>query len=137
MNLEQFIKENDVKYTTRLIEEDFISEAEKLVEVPFGNQLKEYVLKYGYLRYRFSELYGINSNQMQESDLITQTQYLHKYYLMTGCMIAIENQGEGDYFLVDREDNVYEFDSELKQLSDIEKKLFDYILERFESIKDL
>lgn len=137
MTIEKFIKENDVKYTTRLVGSDFILEAEKITGVSFGIQLREYIIKYGYLSYMFSELYGINSNQKQDSDLITQTVYLHKYYPMTENLIAIENQGEGDYYMVDKDDNVYEFDAELRQLNDKREKLFDYILERFEYIKNI
>ena len=66
--------------------------------------------------------------------MITQSVYLHKYFPVTSNLIAIENQGEGDYFLVDNDDNVFEYDSELDELTDCGMKLNEYILSRFESV---
>lgn len=61
--------------------------------------------------------------------------YLHKYYPVTNKLIAIENQGEGDYYLVDDDDNVFEYDSEIDELINLHMKLNDYIVSRFESIR--
>lgn len=49
-------------------------------------------------------------------------------------MIAIENQGEGDYYLVDSEDVVYEYDVSLKRERKTGKKLFEHIVQRFENV---
>lgn len=137
MKLERFIDSNDVTYTTRLVDKCVIKEAEDKIGIKFGKQLREYILKYGYLSYEFAELYGINSNQNLDSDMVKQTVYLHKYFPETESLIAIENQGEGDYFLVDKDDNIFEYDSDLKELIDLKKKLFDYIFDRFEEIKTI
>ena len=60
---------------------------------------------------------------------------LHAFiWLATSALVAIENQGEGDYFMVDSEDAVYEYDTSLKQLRKTGLKLFEYILKRFESV---
>ncbi|MCR5772415.1 MAG: SMI1/KNR4 family protein [Butyrivibrio sp.] len=137
MSLKAFIENNEVTSTTRLIDEATLIEAEKIIGITFGNQLKEYILTYGYLSYKFAELYGINSNQKIESDLVRQTLYLHKYFPIVNKYIAIENQGDGDYYVVDSSDHVFEFDSDLGELSDTGFKLFDYILDRFDGIKNL
>jgi hypothetical protein len=137
MTLEEFVKNNEVQSTTRTVGESVMVQAEKLVGVSFGAQLKEYIFKYGYLAFRFCELYGINSNENLESDLVSQTKYLHKYYPETQGYIAIENQGEGDYFLLDQDDNVFEYDTDIGELTAMDQKLFDYILQRFELIKSL
>lgn len=129
--LDGFINNHNVLSTTRLVDVKTVEEAQNIIGIQFGKQLKEYILKYGYLSYKFVELYGINLNQKMESDLVTQTLYIHKYFPETKGYIAVENQGDGDYFMVDNNDNVYEYDSELKELSDIKMKLFDYILDRF------
>ena len=63
--------------------------------------------------------------------MVKQTLYLHKYYPITRGFIALENQGEGDYYIVDENDNVYEYDSELEELTNKNIKVFDYILDRF------
>ena len=44
-----------------------------------SSQLREYLLSYGYLASGSVELYGINSRQKMDSDMIRQTRYLHEY----------------------------------------------------------
>lgn len=131
MTLDVFIKENNVTSTSRLIDEKLLCDVEKSIGLRFGRQLKKYVLAYGYLSYKHVELYGINSNENENSDMVKQTLYLHKYYPITRGFIALENQGEGDYYIVDENDNVYEYDSELEELTNKNIKVFDYILDRF------
>ncbi|MCR5530097.1 MAG: SMI1/KNR4 family protein [Saccharofermentans sp.] len=133
-NLTDFVEANEVQTTTRLISEIQLVDVEKRIGIKFGPELKYYVLNFGYLSYKHAELYGVNSNQFLESDLITQTEYLHKYFPVTSELIAIENQGEGDYYMVDSDDNVYEYDSELQELTDWKIKLNEYILSRFKGI---
>ena len=82
----------------------------------------------------YVEFFGMNPRQGLKSDLIEQTLYMHKYFPATSDLIAIDNQGEGDYYLVDSEDVVYEYDTSLKQLRKTALKLFEYIVERFESV---
>lgn len=134
MSLEQFIEENEVDKTTNLVDESVIAEAEVQLQVTFGTQLKQYILKYGYLGYEYAELYGMNSNENLKSDLVEQTKYLHKYYPDTKNYIAIENQGEGDYYLVDQSDMVFEYDTDMEKMTSIGCTLFEYIVKRFESI---
>lgn len=134
MSLEQFIEKNEVDKTTNLVDESVIAEAEEQLEVTFGTQLKQYILKYGYLGYEYAELYGMNSNENLKSDLVEQTKYLHKYYPETKNYIAIENQGEGDYYLVDQSDMVFEYDTDMEKMTSIGCTLFEYIVKRFESI---
>jgi hypothetical protein len=64
----------------------------------------------------------------------TQTLYLHRYFPKTTNFIAIVNQGEGDYFLVNEDDRVFEFDCCLKELSSTNSSLFEYISKRFEKV---
>jgi hypothetical protein len=135
MDIQTFVTQNKVECSNSLIEVSDIAKIEKVTGVSFGNELKNYILTYGYLAYKFSELYGVTARQLLDSDLVKQTLYLHSYYPETSRFVAIENQGEGDYYLVDAEDNVFEFDTELKSLTPTSKKVFEYIIQRFESIK--
>ena len=136
MTLQTFIDEYDVEYSTNLIKkEDLIKVSDKM-GVQIGKELADYILQYGYLAFEYSELYGINSRQFLESDMVKQTIYLHSYYPETREYIAIENQGEGDYYLVDKNDYIYEFDVEMSTLTPTLIKLYEYILNRFESILD-
>ena len=130
--LDTYIKKHGVEYSNALIEKKDISHIEKEIGVKMGLCLIEYLLRYGYLMFNYVELYGVTARQWLESDLVKQTVYLHRYFKQTEGLIAIENQGEGDYYLVDSQDNVYEFDSELKKLTKTGKCLEDYIISRFE-----
>ena len=133
MNLDIFVVQHNVDYSNCRIDVSMLEQAEKVTGIKFGNELSTYLLKYGYLGFEYIELYGINSLQGLKSDLVTQTKYMHQYFPDTSSLIAIENQGEGDYYLVDSEDNVYEYDTNTRQLRMTSLKLYEYILKRFQS----
>ncbi len=134
MDIKQFISENNVDRTKSLIDNDTLKSAEKQIGFSFGKELTEYLLTYGYLGYEYIELYGINSNQGLKSDMVTQTEYLHKYFPQTKNFVALENQGEGDYYIVNGSDEVFEYISEQDKLIDTGLSLFEYILNRFQNI---
>jgi len=56
-------------------------------------ELTQYILEYGYLGYKHIELYGIDSKQKSESDMVKQTKYLNKYFPKTVGFIVLENAG--------------------------------------------
>lgn len=131
MDIDKFIAENDVDKSSALINAILLEQAEKEIGVSFGKELTAYLCKYGYLGYRNVELYGINSRQRLDSDMIRQSLYLHKYFPLTKNFVALENQGEGDYFLINDSDEVYEYLSEENRLINTGKKLHEYIFQRF------
>ncbi len=133
MDIRQFILENSVDQCKALINRETLELAEKQIGLSFGEELTEYLLKYGYLGYEYIELYGINANQGLKSDMVTQTEYLHKYFPLTKSFIALENQGEGDYYIVNGKDEVYEYISEQNKLVETGLSLFEYILNRFQN----
>lgn len=133
-DLDKFIKEKGVEFTKNLINMENINEAQNYLGITFGSELKEYILEYGYLAYEYAELYGINSIQLMESDMIRETKRLHELFPKTANLIIIENQGDGDYYLVDSNDNVYEYISDIDELTDVKMSLFDYILNRFTEV---
>lgn len=133
MDIRQFISENSVDRSNSLINRETLELAEKQIGLSFGEELTEYLLKYGYLGYEYIELYGINANQGLKSDMVTQTEYLHKYFPLTKSFIALENQGEGDYYIVNGKDEVYEYISEQNKLVETGLSLFEYILDRFQN----
>lgn len=135
MNLDTFVIQYDVDHSNSQIDVPALEQAEKTIGIKFGEELTAYLLQYGYLGFEYVELYGMNARQGLNSDLVTQTQYMHKYYPDTASLIAIENQGEGDYYLVDSSDNIYEYDTNMKQLRKTDLKLFEYIIRRFESVR--
>lgn len=130
--LSVFIKNNECDYTRKIISSDVLKMAEEQIGIKFGNQLSEYLLKYGYLGYKSIELYGMNSNQGLNSSLFEQTMYLHNSFEITKPYIAIDKIKEKIYTLIDSNDNMYICDLEKNVIKNVNIKLFDYILKRFE-----
>ena len=131
MNFAEIVNRYSVDYTKNLIEKIQVDEVENVLGILLPNSLKEYILNYGYLGYRHIELYGVYSNEYLKTDMIKQTLYLHKYFEKTRNYIALENIGEGGYILLDTNDEVYEYDSEMDILIKLDKHLLEYIYDRF------
>lgn len=131
MELNDFIKENNVDYSYNRVSESFIDELESIVGFKIGEQLKEYILNYGYLGYEHIELFGVNNAQRADSDLVKQTLFLNNKFDKAIGFFAIEDQGDGDYYLVDSNDMVYRFILGSKTLIATNLKLNEYILNRF------
>ena len=133
----EFLKNNDVlqcKKDNLILEED-IEKYEKKLNFSFGKELKKYILEYGFLAFKFVEFYGINKKQEFDSDMVKDTLKLNEQFPETKSLIVFENKGDGDYIFLDSDDNVYEFDTNLDDgVVALQKKLFEYILERFEEI---
>ncbi len=131
MTLVEFINNNDVDYTFNRIPEEKIDELESKIGVSFGEQLKKYVLEYGYLGYKHIELFGVNNSEVTNSDMIKKTLRLHTRFEKTKDLIAVEDQGDGDYYLVDSDDRIYRFIAPNNELIPMNIDLFEYILKRF------
>lgn len=131
MTLIEFIKSNDVDYSFNRITIDMISNFENKVNVSFGEQLKKYIVEYGYLGYKHIELFGINNYQGINSDMVNKTLRLHENFDKTRGLIAVEDQGDGDYYLVDSNDMIFRFVSANNELVPQKIDLFEYILKRF------
>ena len=56
MVYKEFIKQNDVDYTKNLVNEQELVELEKIIELTFGSQLKDYILSYGYLGFEENQV---------------------------------------------------------------------------------
>lgn len=134
MVLDELVRGKDIDFTKNVIGAHQIAQVEEWLGICLGDELEEYILKYGYLGYEDVELYGINSRQFEKSDMITQTEYLHKYFNKTMNYIGLENIGDGIYILIDAQDNIYNYDSETDDLISLNLKLFEYILKRFTSV---
>lgn len=130
MEIQNFIDNYSVEYTTNRISSEDIKIYENEMNVKMGNELKKYLLLYGYLALNHIEFYGINCQQMLQSDMVKQTKYLHKYFSITCKFIAIENMSDGKYALVSSDDFIYEYSTENDELKNTGLKLFEYIVDR-------
>ena len=132
MTLFEFIQSNVVDFSFNKVGEDFIPEMEKHLGMKVGAQLREYILKYGYLGYKFLQFNGVNNTQRLKSGMITSTEKLCANFPEASGYIILESKGDGVYALTDSEDNMYIFSLDDKKPVSTGKKLFDYILERFQ-----
>lgn len=132
MDLREFIEANEIIMGSNLINIDQVESVEEAVGVSFGGELVKYIVKYGFLIFEDIELYGVDARQMLDSDLVKQTIYLHKYFPKTKGYVALENQGDGVYAVVDANDEVFQYISETDTLKDTGKSFFQYILNRFQ-----
>ena len=136
MKLDDFINNEEVDFTKNCVTADDIKSIESVIGNSIGPELIDYLLKYGYLGFKHIEMYGINSAQLMDSDMITQTKYLHKYFEKTRPYIALENCGDGKFAMVSSEDEVFLYISDSDVLEDTKQKLSNYILNRFQEINN-
>lgn len=130
MKLSEIINGRDIDVSPAPIQTSDIGMAEVLLGVTVGSQLKEYLTEYGYIGYGFIEMYGINSKMGPRSSMIKRTVALHERHPKTKALIAIEDQGDGDYYLVDSNDRVFRYLESRDELTDMSMTLFEYIAER-------
>ena len=136
--IEDVVKKYDYESlgNERKISESDLHIYEEALGVKFGEQLREYILNYGYLAYEYIEFDGINIGQKLDSDMIKDTENIRSLSDKVKELIVIENQGDGDYYLIDSNDNMYEFilDGSL-ELKELNIDFCQYISERFASVK--
>jgi len=133
--LDQIVeKYDDVDFSAKRVSDSELGTILKQYDLKMGPQLRTYVLDYGYLGCKNVEFYGVNAIQKEKSDMFVQTEYLHKYFDLTKNFIAFESEGEGDYVLIDENDEMWLFNSEEKKLAKTNKVLFEYIEETFDAL---
>ena len=92
----------------RIPEED-IPMYEQELGVPFGEQLRAYLLEYGHIDCGYIELLGIDADLEMHSGMVNHTKRMHQIDISTEDYIAIENEEGGNYIVVDKNDKVYHF----------------------------
>lgn len=98
-----------------------VIKAEKMIDIPFGSQLKDYLLKYSNLEYNDVHFFGID---LKETTQLYRNFSLQKKYIVF-CINEYNN-----YILIDSKDDMYEFDTEKKEVRSLHIKLFDYIIKK-------
>lgn len=133
--LQEFIKNHDVDFCENKVTKEQLDSMTQQLQLKLGKQLITYLLEYGYLGYEWIEFMGVNSVQLSHSDLFSDTLYLHKHFPKTTGYIVFESLGEGDYALVNKKDEVFNYFSETGTLSSANSTLFQYILKRFSEVE--
>ena len=130
MKLKKFLVKYKIDHSANRIDPNDVSFYEELLGTKFGPQLREYILTYGYLGYQHIEMLGINSLQKEKSDMVKVTLRLRKRNPELKYMIAVDNQGDGDYYLVDSEDQIYRYLQSSKEPVKMNIDLESYIVNR-------
>lgn len=130
MKLKDILLKYDIDYSVNRIDAEEIKKYEELLGTEFGVQLREYIINYGYIGYRHIEMYGINAVQGKSSDMIKTTIALRQRDSQLNGLIAIENQGDGEYYFVDSKDQVYRYFQGSKELSKNSVDMESYIVHR-------
>lgn len=131
MKLRDFLLNYNVDFSFNRINADEVKNYELLLNTKFGDQLKAYIIDYGYLGYKHVELYGVNAVQGESSDMVKMTFNLRKKDSRLNNLIVIENQGDGEYYFVDSKDQVYRYFQGSKDLSKLSEDMESYIIHRF------
>ena len=120
-----------VEYCYDRVDESFLTQMESIVGVKLGKQLKEYILKYCFMARGHIEMLGVTNAQKADSDMIQRTLRLHEQFDVTKGLVAIEDCGDGEFYLVDSNDDVYRFVAGNNELAAMDIKLDWYIIKRF------
>ena len=130
MDLIDYLPIRDIEFAKHRIKEGSLQAYEKMLNCKFGEQLKKYLLDLGYISYRSVELYGITADQGVDSDLIKTTKRLQKSFPALKGLIAVENQGDGDYYFVDQNDRMYRYIIGTDAPVELKMDFDDYVISR-------
>lgn len=129
--IEDFILNNKVEFSNNRIDIKTLDEYIESFNLEVGNELKRYILEYGFLKFDNTQFYGIDNIEKKESSLIKQTLYLQKNYPREiKNLINFGKLQNGNILLVDSNDMVYCWKN-VNSIKDTGIKFFDYILNLF------
>lgn len=137
MTLSEIVKDKKIDRSPFPIKKSDIIAVEIYLGMKIGDQLKDYLINYGYIGCGFVEMQGINRRMMMRSDMIKNTMLMHEQHPNTKGLIIIENQGDGDYYLVDSRDNMYRYLEERDHLTNLHINLYEYISKRLSIVDSL
>lgn len=131
MQLKEFVEKYGLESCSNRVDKDFLYEVKKKLGVAINSQLEDYLLKYGHLAYGHIEFLGMNSKQLWDSDMIATSVRLHKKFEKTQGLLAIYNNGDGDYYLVDGIGFVHRFVAMNNMLFPVNQDLNTFIVSFF------
>ncbi|MGI6198804.1 MAG: SMI1/KNR4 family protein [Candidatus Cloacimonadaceae bacterium] len=105
-----------------------IKAAEKQLDIEFGSEMKEFLLKYGSISYKSVELYGLGFTDDYYLNIVAATKELREMGLPKEYL-PIYNIGDGYYAVVSESDEVYEWAYHEDKIDrKIAKSLSDFIV---------
>lgn len=131
IDIHDFVRGHDADFARCPATNVDVAEAAVKLDVWFGPQLTEYLVRYGYLGFGSVEFYGVNGKQRMDSDMIIRTLCLRRQFVGLMSFVALENVRDEVYILIDANDFVFRYVAGEGPPRALEQKLFDYALWRF------
>lgn len=135
MYIDKYIESNHVKYAENTIQDEDISTIESILQMKIGPQLKHYLVHYGCLKFRYFSTNKLNPNNIEQSNLISETIKFHKKYTNTKGYIVLRQQNSMTYALIDSNDNICYFDIIKDTFIYTDIKLYKYIIDCIDDVK--
>ena len=109
MELGKILENKEVDYLKeeQLIDERDILTIENEIGVKIGKQLKDYLLKYGYLGYKHIEFCGISKKLFLNSSMIIETKNIHNREEIFEKYIVVMSIDGHEFYLVDSQDRIF------------------------------
>lgn len=127
MTIADFAKTHKVDAYIKKPTEETVKKAEKELGVKFGPQLKNYLMTYGGLSYKFIEFEGLAENSDR---IVTITKNVRSLGLDKKFIVVYKIHDEGAYACVDSSDKVYEVEIYAGKVTvkDMKMKFEDYFI---------
>lgn len=132
--LDEFVHNYDVDYSDNTVSEKELDEICKRFDLHIGSELREYLLKYGYLGYKQVEMFGINRRQGNASDMIKRTLSFRKKFPDNKNLIALIGSGDDAQYFVNEKDEVVCYLPWVNRFIWIHNSLLEYILDTFKKL---
>ena len=134
MTIADFAKTHKVDAYIKKPTEETVKKAEKELGVKFGPQLKNYLMTYGGLSYKFVEFEGLAENSDR---IVTITKNVRSLGLDKKFIVVYKIHDEGAYACVDSSDKVYEVEIYAGKVTvkDMKMKFEDYFIHTMKHYK--
>ena len=106
-NLQVFLKQYQIDFSNCRIKVEDIPIFEEHLGTKFCQQLKNYLLEYGYIGYKSFEMLGINRKQYFESDMVKET--LAFYELCPeykGKAVVVFKNDKDDFYILEEDNHI-------------------------------
>lgn len=135
----RFVTENECDCCKKdnLVSEDFVPKFETRLGMRLGPQLKDYMLRYGYIGYKYWELEGACQTLGLNSSLIHSTDRARRIFDFVADMVVIVDIDGEEFYLVDSKDEVYHLLRCNRELVPLNIDFYDFIVHEITKIKNI
>ncbi len=122
----------DFELTNHVIDKD-INDFERKLNIKLGNEYKSFLLEFGTLEVEYLEFYGIFKDNNVLPSAIHSTLY-HRSIIenFPNNLIVFFESGDGSFFCVDKDDEVYK--CTYNRCNKLEKKFKNFLIDRIKGL---